>query len=216
MDAAFRETLQLGIERLALPVDVRALGLLERYADRLLAWNRKLNLTAITAPEDVAEKHLIDCLLLLGPLGGARSLLDIGSGAGLPGIPVACARSEVQVTCCDSVGKKVAFVKAVAVELGLENVRGIAARASGEPEREGLPRAEAVVSRALGNPEIWLPLAKGYLVEGGAVLAMMGRDADSIALAEAGRRSGLRLTGVERFELPASRASRAIARWVVG
>jgi 16S rRNA (guanine527-N7)-methyltransferase len=214
MDKAFRETLEMGIERLRLPVDARAAELLERFADRLLAWNRKVNLTAVTAPAEVAEKHIIDSLLLLGAIGEARTLLDIGSGAGLPGIPVACVRPEIQVTCCDSVGKKIAFVKAVAVELGLQNVRGLAVRATGEPERDGLPRAGAVVSRALADPEAWLPLGKGYLEAGGILVAMLGREADTGVLEAIGRRVGLSFAGLERFELPRSKAARAVARWV--
>ncbi|MGC3999754.1 MAG: 16S rRNA (guanine(527)-N(7))-methyltransferase RsmG [Anaeromyxobacter sp.] len=213
MEAAFRETLASGVAALGLPVDARALALLERYADRLLAWNRKVNLTAITAPAEVAEKHLVDSLAVLPSLGPARSLLDLGAGAGLPGVPLACARPELQVTCCDSVSKKVAFVKAVAVELGLENVRGVAARATGNPDADRLPRAEAVISRALTDPEQWLPLGKAYLAEGGVLLAMLGREADEAKLADVGARNGLRLEGVQRFELPVSRAPRAVARW---
>src|SRR5574340_656257 len=154
MERAFHEALARGIEALSLPVDAEALSLLERYADRLLTWNRKVNLTAITAPAEVAEKHLVDSLVLLPCIEGARTLLDVGSGAGLPGIPLACARRDLSVTCCDSVSKKIAFVKAVSAELDLR-VRGVAVRASGEPEREGLPLADLVGSRALADPEEW-------------------------------------------------------------
>ncbi len=213
MDASFRETLRRGIEVLRLPVDARAEALLERYADRLLAWNRRVNLTAVTAPAEVAEKHLVDSLALLPALGPARTLLDVGSGAGLPGIPLACARPGLAVTCCDSVAKKVAFVKAVAAELDLE-VRGVVARAAGHPEREGLPRAEAVVSRALSDPERWVPLGARYLAEGGALLAMLGRGADRAALEALGRAEGLALAGVTELVLPVSGAQRAVARWV--
>src|SRR5512138_3837427 len=151
MDRAFHDALRLGLDALALPVPADALPLLERFADRLLAWNRKVNLTRITAPAEVAEKHLVDALLLLPFVAGARTLLDVGSGAGLPGVPLACARPELEVTCCDSVAKKVAFVKAVAAELRV-GVRAVALRAAGEPDREKLPRADAVVSRALADP----------------------------------------------------------------
>src|SRR5512140_2503248 len=156
MDRAFHDTLRLGVEALQLPVPPEALPLLERYADRLLAWNRKVTLTRITAPAEVAEKHLVDALALLPLVARARTLLDVGSGAGLPGVPLACARRDLAVTCCDSVAKKVAFVKAVAVELGVD-VRGVAVRAAGDPERERLPRADAVVSRALADPAAWVP-----------------------------------------------------------
>jgi 16S rRNA (guanine527-N7)-methyltransferase len=82
MDPAFHDALRRGLETLRLPVPPEALPLLERFADRLLAWNRKVNLTRITAPAEVAEKHLVDSLLLLPLLGEARTLLDVGAGAG--------------------------------------------------------------------------------------------------------------------------------------
>jgi 16S rRNA (guanine527-N7)-methyltransferase len=214
VDPSFRDTLRRGAEPLGLELSAVAVDLLERYADRLLAWNRKVNLTAITAPAEVAEKHMLDSLLVARSLGSSRSLLDIGSGAGLPGIPLACVRPGLAVTCCDSVAKKVAFVKAVSAELELAGVRGVVARASGSPEREGLARAEAVVSRALADPEVWVPLGRSYLVPGGALLAMLGRLDDEEKLRRLGAASGLELAGVERFELPLSRSVRAIARWV--
>lgn len=214
MDPAFRETLTRGAVILGLELPAPALELLERYAERLLAWNRKVNLTAITAPAEVAEKHVLDSLLVGRSLGGARTLLDVGSGAGLPGIPLACTRPELGVVCCDSVAKKVAFVKAVSVELGLGGVRGVVARAAGAPEREGLPRAEAVVSRAVADPEAWVPLGRSYLAPGGTLLAMLGRLDDEARLRDIGAAAGLRLAGVERYELPCSHSARAIARWV--
>ena len=212
MDRIFDEALRRGLEAFRIELPEGARPLLERYADRLLAWNRKVNLTAVTAPGEVAEKHLVDSLLLLPALRGARTLLDIGSGAGLPGVPLACVRRDLAVTCCDSVAKKVAFVKAVAAELGLD-VRALAVRAEGDPEREKLPRTDAVVSRALADPESWVPLGVRYLAEGGVLLAMLGREADRARLEAIGRASGLVLDGLDRYELPVSRAARAIARW---
>jgi 16S rRNA (guanine527-N7)-methyltransferase len=212
MDAAFHDALRRGLDAFRLPVPPAALPLLERFADRLLAWNRKVNLTRITAPAEVAEKHLVDSLLLLPAIAGARTLLDVGSGAGIPGLPLACVRRDLEVVCCDSVAKKVAFVKAVAAELDVD-VRAVAVRAEGEPEREKLPRADAVVSRALADPESWVPLGARYLADGGVLLAMLGRDADEAKLAKLGEAQGLRLETLERYELPLSRSSRAIASW---
>jgi 16S rRNA (guanine527-N7)-methyltransferase len=212
MDRIFDEALRRGLDASGIALAPESLALLARYADRLLAWNRKVNLTSITAPAEVAEKHLVDSLRLLPHVAGARTLLDVGSGAGLPGVPLACARRDLGVTCCDSVAKKVAFVKAVAAELGVD-VRAVVVRAQGEPERERLPRADAVVSRALADADAWVPLGARYLAEGGVLLAMLGREADEARLAELGRASGLVLAGVERYELPLSGAARAIARW---
>jgi 16S rRNA (guanine527-N7)-methyltransferase len=212
VDPAFEEALAHGIEALRLPVDETARALLARFADRMLAWNRRLNLTAITDPVELAEKHLVDSLTLLPWLAGARTLLDVGSGAGLPGVAVACARRDLEVTCCDSVAKKVAFVKAVAAELDLR-VRAVAVRAEGRPEREGLPRADAVVSRALADPSRWVPLGRAYLSPGGTLIAMLGREADRAELERLGARSGLALQELREFTLPVSGARRALARW---
>jgi 16S rRNA (guanine527-N7)-methyltransferase len=212
MDASFHEALRAGLEAFGIALPAGAAELLERYADRLLAWNRKVNLTSVTAPAEVAEKHLVDSLLVLPAIAGARTLLDVGAGAGLPGVPLACARPDLAVTCCDSVAKKVAFVKSVSAELGV-NVRAVAVRAGGDPEREGLPRADAVVSRALADPEAWVPLGARYLAPGGVLVAMLGRDSDRARLEGVGAAEGLRLERLDAFELPLSRSSRAIAAW---
>ncbi len=212
MDDAFHAALRAGLDAFALSLPPRALGLLERYADRLLAWNRKVNLTSITAPAEVAEKHLVDSLLVLPAIAGARTLLDVGAGAGLPGVPLACVRADLAVTCCDAVTKKVAFVKAVSAELGV-NVRAVSVRAEGEPDREGLPRADAVVSRAFADPDRWVPLGVHYLADGGVLVAMLGRAADRARLEALGAASGLRLERLDTFERPLSRSARAIASW---
>jgi 16S rRNA (guanine527-N7)-methyltransferase len=212
MDAAFHAALRTGLDTFGLALPEGAAALLERYADRLLAWNRKVNLTSITAPAEVAEKHLVDSLLVLPFVARARTLLDVGAGAGLPGVPLACARADLAVTCCDSVAKKVAFVKAVSAELGV-NVRAVAVRAAGDAEAEKLPRADAVVSRALADPEAWVPLGARYLAEGGVLVAMLGREADRTKLEVIGAAAELRLERLETFELPVSHSARAIATW---
>jgi 16S rRNA (guanine527-N7)-methyltransferase len=213
MDRDFHEALAAGLAAFGIALPPDAAGKLERYADRLLAWNRKVNLTAITAPAEVAEKHLVDSLLALPAVAGARTLLDVGAGAGLPGVVLAIARAgELAVTCCDSVAKKVAFVKTVAAELDLP-VRAVAVRAAGAPEREGLPRADAVVSRALADPEDWVGLGARYVADGGVLVAMLGREADRPRLEALGSAAGLRLERLDLFELPRSRSARAIAVW---
>jgi len=213
MDEPFRKMLETGALAIGLALDGDSLDKLERYADRLMTWNRKVNLTAITDPLELAEKHMVDSLALLPEVAGAATLLDVGSGAGLPGIPLAIALPSLDVTCCDSVAKKVAFVKAVSAELGLR-VRGAVARAGGEPEREGLPRAEVVVSRAFADPARWLPLAARYLAPGGRVLVTLGRESDEEGLRRDGAEAGLALSSLRRFTLPRSGAQRAVATFV--
>lgn len=214
MDRVFQTVLTQGAEALGLRLSEEVLGRLERYADLLLVWNRKINLTAVTEPAELAEKHFVDSLALLRTLDSAQGLelLDIGSGAGLPGMALACAREDLRVTCCDSIAKKVAFVKAAAVAVGLSG-RGLVARAEGQPEQERLPRAAAVVSRAVSAPEQWVPLGCRYLAPGGKLFAMLGREAGEDQLRALGTANGLELEVVDRFQLPVSGAQRAIARW---
>lgn len=208
----YDEALLAGTAALGLALDGEARRKLAAYVERLLAWNVKVNLTAITEPAAVAELHLVDSLALLRTLGPARTLLDLGSGAGLPGIALACARPDLAVTCCDTVFKKVAFVKTVAAELDLA-VAGKSVRALGNPEAEGLPRCDAVVSRALSDPARWLPLGVRYLAEGGKLFAMLARGADEELLRGLAAGNGLVLEELDRFTLPRSGAARAIARF---
>jgi 16S rRNA (guanine527-N7)-methyltransferase len=210
VDDAFRQALARGCRALELELDSGAGDRLERFADLLLRWNRKVGLTAVTDPAEVAEKHLVDSLALLRVLGEARSVLDIGSGAGLPGIPLACARPGLAVTCVDRSARKVSFVKAGAAALDLD-VRGLAARAAGHPDREGIPLADLVVSRALADPAHWLPLGARYRAPGGWLVAMLGREADEVALARLAGEHGLALERADRFRLPLSGAERANA-----
>lgn len=215
LPSVFDEVLAAGLEALGVAVDAAGRERLGLFAAKLLQWNRRVNLTAITDPAAVAELHLVDSLALLRTLGGARTLLDVGSGAGLPGVALACARQELAVTCCDAVRKKVAFVKAVAAELALR-VDARAVRAGGDPDAEDLPRCDAVVSRAFADPSRWVPLGVKYVRDGGSLFAMLGRDAREGDLRAVGGVSGLVLETLDRFRLPRSGAERSIARFRKG
>lgn len=209
---SFDEVLAAGLGALGVACDDAARARLAAFAERLLAWNRKVNLTAITDPAEVAELHLVDSLALLRTLETPPTLLDVGSGAGLPGVALACVRPGLAVTCCDVVQKKVAFLKAVSAGLDLA-VRARAVRAAGHPDAEGLPRCAAVVSRAFTDPSRWLPLGARYLAAGGKLFAMLGREADEGALRSLGAEHGLRLEVLDRFTLPRSGHARAVARF---
>lgn len=120
-----------------------------RYAEELLRWNAKVNLTAITQPDEVVEKHLVDSLLALPEVVGAGRLLDVGAGAGLPGIPLALAAPSLDVTLVEAVGKKVAFMKNAIVKLGLVGrVRANQVHAAGAPQTEQLPTVDVAIARA--------------------------------------------------------------------
>jgi len=180
-------------------------ALLARHVDLLLRWNRSINLTAITDPAEVVEKHVLDSLALV-PLLPAGTLLDAGSGAGFPGIPLRIARPETEVVLVDSVQKKVAFLKSVIAELRLSGTRAVAVRLRGDPGDEHLPRVHAAVARALAEPPVWLELAEPYVLPGGVVFCMLG-PSDSVPAAA----GDLVLQRELAYRLPLSRAERRLA-----
>nr|WP_240672647.1 16S rRNA (guanine(527)-N(7))-methyltransferase RsmG [Corallococcus coralloides] len=184
---------------------------LQRLMAELLKWNAKVNLTAITAPEEVLEKHFLDSLAVLPEVRGATSLLDLGAGAGFPGLPLKLELPELGVTLVDTVGKKIAFIKAAAASLGLVGVRGLHARAEGKPETEGIPRAQVLIARAFMDLPDWLNLAPAYVEEGGRVVAMLGKQQTDAELQSRAAERNLRVVSARSYRLPFSGAERQVA-----
>ena len=158
---------------------------LAAYMVMLAHWNSTFNLTALRDPQEMLTHHLTDCLAVLTPLGRhLRSvvpdvagqpvrLLDVGSGGGLPGVVLAIARPDVQVTCVDTVGKKAAFIRQVAAELRLPNLRAEHARVE---QLKG--RYDLVTSRAFASLNDFVSLTRALLAPGGVWMAMKGRPPD--------------------------------------
>lgn len=143
---------------------IQYLGLIEK-------WNKVHNLTAIRDPEQMLAHHLLDSLAVLSHLRTAESLLDVGSGAGLPGIPLAIARPELEVTLLDSSHKRHAFQQQCMVELGLENVTTIHSRVEDYRNKAGF---DVVISRAFSDLGEFVGAARHLCASGGKVLAMKG------------------------------------------
>lgn len=165
------------LERLDLKVSAEALTLLEHLADELLRWNRSRNLTAITDRDEVLEKHLVDSLTLLPFARKATHLLDIGSGAGFPAIPLKIACSDLAVVSIDAVGKKIDFQRHILRYLGLKGfvpLHGRVEALAGEADyRAGF---DLVTARALCPLIELVALAEPFLAPGGRLVAMKGPD----------------------------------------
>ena len=201
-----------GLVQLGVSLPAGAVQKLLTFQTELLRWNQKVNLTAIVDEEEFLEKHLLDSLAILPDAESAESVLDLGSGAGLPGVPLAVALPGMKVTLVDAVAKKVAFIKhAIALLALAPRCRAVHQRVQGHPTREGIPLANLVICRALMDVPAWLRLATPYIAEGGRAAAMLGRASDEGELGRSAAEAGYSLEAVRAFRLPFSGAQRAIA-----
>lgn len=175
---AFEEILAARAAEAGIPLTAEQIGQFSVYHEMLLDWNTRMNLTALTTPEDVAVKHIIDSLTAYDAalFDGARTLIDVGTGAGLPGIPLAVYAPHLTVTLLDSLNKRVRFLTEVTAAMGLPNVRCIHARAE-EAARTAEHRAayDIVVSRAVARLPVLLEYTLPFVRVGGTLLALKGR-----------------------------------------
>lgn len=163
------DTLRQGIAALSLNLSEEVENRLLAYLALLTKWNRAYNLTAIRDEGEMVTHHLLDSLSLLPYLDGVHTLADIGSGAGLPGIPLAIVRPDLAIISVETVQKKAAFQQQARIELKLENFTVHCGRV----ERfEG--QFEAVTSRAFAELADFARLAGHLVAEGGRLLAMKG------------------------------------------
>jgi 16S rRNA (guanine527-N7)-methyltransferase len=189
-----------------LPLSADQLAAFRVYADELAAWNAHTNLTAITDREGVYVRHFLDSLALAPFLGEVPdSLVDLGTGAGFPGLPLKFLLPNLAVTLVDSVGKKTAFLAYLVARLGLDGVRVLTARAEelGHDPRER-ERHAVVVARAVADLRVLAEYGLPLLRLGGRLLAPKGASAHEEAAA-AGRALALlggEVAGVEPVELP--------------
>ena len=175
---AFEEILAARAAEAGIPLTAEQIGQFSVYHEMLLDWNTRMNLTALTAPEDVAVKHIIDSLTAYDAalFDGAWTLIDVGTGAGLPGIPLAVYAPHLTVTLLDSLNKRVRFLTEVTAAMGLQNVRCIHARAE-EAARTAEHRAayDIAVSRAVARLPVLLEYTLPFVRVGGTLLALKGR-----------------------------------------
>ena len=210
MNAVLESKLRDGVQQLGLTLDDAQLCLLMAFLDLLQKWNKVYNLTSVRDPQEMLTHHLLDSLAAVPPLqrylagqGLAEpKLLDVGSGGGLPAVVFAICLPQLDVSCVDTVGKKVAFIQQVAASLRLRNLRGIQSRV------EGLTQSYDVVScRAFAALQDFTAWSAQTLKADGMWLAMKAkRPDDELALLPA----SVQVLSIEPLSVPGLDAERCI------
>ena len=204
--------LRRGAGELSLALTDAQFGQLLEYLALLQKWGRVYNLTAVRDPGDMLTHHVLDSLALIPPLSrhiahdadASRALrvLDVGSGAGLPGVVIAICCPALSVSCVDTVAKKTAFIQQVAANLRLTNLRGVHARVEKLTDKY-----DVVVSRAFASLPDFVQWSGGALAQDGVWLAMKGKHpADELAAMPA----GIEVFHVEQLRVPGLDAQRCL------
>ena len=159
------------------PLSAGQLDQFSRYYELLIAWNEKMNLTAITEPREVALKHMIDSLSAYDPdvFSGSPTAIDVGSGAGFPGLPLKILLPDLPLTLMDSLNKRLVFLKEVIDQLGLRGVNIVHARAEDAGRtRQHRSQYQIALSRAVARLNVLSELCLPFVSRGGWFIAMKG------------------------------------------
>ncbi len=182
------DTLSAGAAELGIELSEKELQQFEKYYLMIVQTNKKINLTAIVEEKDVAVKHFIDALTCLkaAPFGRNMSILDVGSGAGLPGIPIKICRPDLKVTLADSLDKRVNFLKEAIKGLGLEQIEAFHTRIEDlVRNKDYRGKYDRVLARAVANLGVLAEYCLPPLKEDGLFIAMKGpRTEEEIKRAE--------------------------------
>ncbi len=209
----FKEILYRASREIGIALTDHETDLFMRYYGELILWNKKMSLVSIHSPLDML-KHFIDSLTVIRCIENQSSrLLDIGTGAGLPGIPLKIMMDSLRVTLLDSSRKKVSFIKSVVRRLELTNIFTVNSRAETLTHEEKFKNSfDVVVSRAAFKMSAFLTLGEAFLSDGGTLIAMKGKNAD-VELRDAEdlvRKRGFGLTHRHEITLPITGESRKI------
>ena len=184
-----------------------------KYMNLLIEWNEKMNLTAITEPKEIIVKHFIDSLTILKEIKGKNTLVDVGTGAGFPGIPLKIMDEEIKITLLDSLNKRINFLNEVIKELDLKNIETIHSRVEeAGKNKKYRENFEIATARAVANlttlSEYMLPLVKiggkSICMKGSEVTEELKNSKKAVSIL------GGEIENIENFELPKSDMMRNI------
>lgn len=175
----FEKVFREALTEFQIEADATAIARFCDYYRLLVEWNEKMNLTALTEPRDVAVKHFVDSLTLLQYTDvpqGAR-MIDVGTGAGFPGLAVKIARPDIQLTLLDSLQKRLVFLEEVCSQLELDGVETVHSRAEDGARTERREMYDIAVARAVAPLNVLCEYCLPYVKVGGRFLAMKGKTA---------------------------------------
>ena len=183
----------------------------ELFAAELKKWNRKVNLTSICKDVDIAVKHIIDSLVFAACVNDGEHVLDIGSGAGMPAIPLKIANPEARVVSVDAVGKKILFQRHVARMLGLKDFEALHTRVE-DLHATHACRFDVITSRAFSRMELFVALAAPLLKSGGRIIAMKGPHVDNEfdGTGDKLRLLGFEISSAGTYSLPMNKGERSL------
>lgn len=172
------ELLKNGFSAMKLSVSDAQIAQLEDFTARMLETNKVMNLTRITDPKEIAEKHLLDCASLLQAADfSKKSVVDVGCGAGFPGMPLHILCPSCQLTLLDSLGKRIRFLQGCIDEMQLSDIEAVHARAE-EFAAKHREQYDFAVSRAVAQLNVLAELSLPLVKQGGAFIAMKSKDTD--------------------------------------
>lgn len=206
-----RPDLEKALLEMNLNLSEKCMQSFELFATELKKWNRKVNLTALSKDSDIAVKHVADSIVFASYVNSSDSVMDIGSGAGVPAIPLKIVKPEVRVVSVDAVGKKIMFQRHVARVLGLDSFEAVHARVESLYSAYG-GVFDVITSRAFSRLDVFVALAAPLLKNGGRMIAMKGPEIQTEidSAADELRLLGFEISAVYNYSLPMDKGRRSL------
>jgi 16S rRNA (guanine527-N7)-methyltransferase len=208
---ALKEILARGAKEIGVVLSARVIESYLFYIEELKRWNARINLTALRGDLEIGVKHFLDSLTVAPYLRGARRVLDIGTGAGFPGLPLKIVSPAIELVLLESSQKKVFFLRSIVRGLKLEGVEIVHGRAQDRGIKERYAEGfDLVLSRALADLPTSLHLALPYTKEGGSIVGMRGKKGEKERGETDWDALGLRLVEVKKITLPFVKEDRVL------
>jgi len=225
LSAAQRQLLGRGVELLGLDLSEAALTTIELHLALVQKWRSKINLVSISTPEELITHHALDSLALLPLIEQSRQVLDIGSGAGFPGMPLAAARPGIDFTLLDSRSRRIEFLRLVNAQAGLKNmaflcarVEALACSAQDSPEKlssaahsqvQAPAKFDTLIARAVASLDLLLEITAPLRFSGQRLIAMKGQyPHEELRILDKKHSSQIKSVSIETLEVPFLQAER--------